>query len=93
MSAVGANLERFKQAINAHDRENPTHTANGIGLAHFDMDRLGFIEGESLWGGITIHGDNGVTGNFRVSCDGDHIGDSSEVEELERLRDGLKVGV
>ena len=37
---VGKNLRAFQIALNAHDRENPTHTAWGIGLAHFDMERL-----------------------------------------------------
>src|SRR5438552_94627 len=38
---IAENLERFAQAVAAHDRENPTHTAYGIGLAHFDLGRLG----------------------------------------------------
>src|ERR1700730_11545558 len=69
---IAKNLERFAQAVAAHDRENPTHTAWGIGLAHFDLERLGFDEGEEILPGITIHGDSGVTGNFRVLCDGEH---------------------
>jgi hypothetical protein len=79
---IAKNLERFAQAVAAHDRENPTHNAYGIGLAHFDMERLGFDEGEEVLPGITIHGDTGVTGNFRVLCDGDHEEDElSEAEE------------
>ena len=34
---IGANLERFKVAVNSHDRINPTHNVYGIGLSHFDM--------------------------------------------------------
>ena len=45
---VAKNLRAFQMALNAHDRENPTHTAWGIGLAHFDMERLGFDEGEEI---------------------------------------------
>src|SRR5712671_7440323 len=78
---VAKNLERFAQAVAAHDRENPTHTAHGIGLAHFDMERLGFDEGEEILPGITIHADSGVTGNFRVLCDGEHDVAASEAEE------------
>ena len=69
---IAKNLERFAQAVAAHDRENPTHNAYGIGLAHFDMERLGFDEGEQILPGITIHADSDVTGNFRVLCDGEH---------------------
>jgi hypothetical protein len=78
---VAKNLERFAQAVAAHDRENPTHTAHGIGLAHFDMERLGFDEGEEILPGITIHADSGVTGNFRVLCDGEH---DEQLEEAEQ---------
>src|SRR5882762_11289629 len=78
---IARNLERFAQAVAAHDRENPTHTAHGIGLAHFDMERLGFDEGEEILPGITIHGDGGVTGNFRVLCDGEHDEERSAAEE------------
>src|SRR3954447_23461663 len=77
-SKIAKNLQAFQIAINAHDRENPTHNAYGIGLAHFDLERLGFDEGEEILPGITIHADDGVTGNFRVLCDGQHD------EDLER---------
>jgi hypothetical protein len=77
---IAKNLERFAQAVAAHDRENPTHTAHGIGLTHFDMERLGFEEGEEILPGITIHADSGVTGNFRVLCDGQHDEEREESE-------------
>jgi hypothetical protein len=81
---VAKNLRAFQIALNAHDRENPTHTAWGIGLAHFDMERLGFDEGEEILPGITIQSDGGVTGNFRVLCDGQHDHDlETEAEEAE----------
>lgn len=80
-SKIAKNLERFAQAIAAHDRENPTHTAYGIGLAHFDLERLGFEEGEEILPGITIHVDGGVTGNFRVLCDGQHDDELETAEE------------
>ena len=81
-SKVAKNLRAFQIAINVHDRENPTHTAYGIGLAHFDLERLGFDEGEEVLPGITIHADGGETGNFRVLCDGEHL-EEREAEEAE----------
>ena len=80
-SKVAKNLRAFAIALNSHDRENPTHTAYGIGLAHFDMERLGFDEGEEVLPGITIHADGGTTGNFRVLCDGQHDAELEESEE------------
>jgi hypothetical protein len=83
-SKIAKNLQAFQIAINSHDRENPTHNAYGIGLAHFDLDRLGFDEGEEILPGITIHADDGVTGNFRVLCDGQHDEDlEREAEEAD----------
>ncbi|MGE4429007.1 MAG: hypothetical protein AB7G37_21350 [Solirubrobacteraceae bacterium] len=81
LSKIAKNLQAFQMAINAHDRENPTHSAYGIGLAAFDMDRLGLDEGERILPGITIHCDAGVSGNFRVLCDGDHDEELEEAEE------------
>ena len=81
---IAANLRAFQIALNSHDRENPTHTAHGIGLAHFDMERLGFDEGEEVLPGITIHGDDGVTGNFRVSATA--ITSRAEAQEARRRR-------
>jgi hypothetical protein len=82
-SKIAKNLQAFQIAVNVHDRENPDHTAWGIGLAHFDLERLGFDEGETILPGITIHADGGGSGNFRVLCDGAHDESSEEVEESE----------
>lgn len=83
-STIGAVLKAFQIALNAHDRENPTHNAHGIGMAHFDMERLGFEEGEEILPGITISADGGTSGNFRVLCDGLHD-NAEEAEEAETV--------
>jgi hypothetical protein len=83
-SKVAKNMRAFVMAINAHDRENPTHNAFGIGMAHFDLDRLGFDEGEEILPGITIHADDGVTGNFRVLCDGQHNTEREEAVQITK---------
>ncbi len=80
-SKIARNLQAFRIAINAHDEQNPTHNAYGIGMAHFDMERLGFDEGEEIFPGITIHADGGTTGNFRILCDGEHDDELEEAEE------------
>jgi hypothetical protein len=80
---ISKNLERFAWAVAAHDRENPTHTAWGIGLAHCDIERLGLEEGEQILPGIVIQCDGGVSGNFRVLCDGQH---DEELEEASEER-------
>jgi hypothetical protein len=74
-------LERVAQGVAAHDRENPTHHTWGIGMAHFDIERLGLEEGEELLPGILLQADGGVTGQFRVLCDGEHDEGAVEAEE------------
>jgi hypothetical protein len=83
-SVIGEVLKAFKIALNAHDRENPSHTAHGIGMAHFDLERLGFDDGEEIFPGITITADSGTSGNFRVLCDGNHD-NAEEAEEQEAV--------
>jgi hypothetical protein len=80
-------LERFAQGVYAHDRENPEHHTWGIGMAHFDMERLGLEEGEEILPGIVLQADGMETGNFRILCDGDH--GQGEVEEEEEVVDAF----
>src|ERR1044072_2360165 len=88
-SKIAKNLKAFQIAINAHVSHHPTHNAYGIGLAPFDRDRRGFDEGEEILPGITIHADDGVTGNFRVLCDGQHDEERErEAEEADAVAAG-----
>ncbi len=92
-------LERFAQGVASHDRENPGHNSWGIGMAYFDIERLDLEEGEEILPGIVLQADGGVTGNFRVLCDGEHDG-AGEIEEAEvvdavaeqELSEPLRVG-
>ena len=72
MSAFAANLRRWRMAVATHDVENPTHESHGIGLAFFDLERLGLEDGEELWPGYTVQVDGKASGNFRVLCDTEH---------------------
>jgi hypothetical protein len=81
-SKVGYLLERLAQGVAAHDRENPTHHTWGIGMAHFDIERLGLEDGEEILPGIVLRADGGMTGQFRILCDGEHDGLTEEEEEV-----------
>jgi hypothetical protein len=85
-SRVAAALERFARGIAIHDRANPTHHSWGIGMTHFDIERLGFDEGEEVLPGIILQTDEGVSGQFRVLCDGEHDTPKVTVAELEKAR-------
>ena len=80
-SKIAALLERVSQGVAAHDRENPGHHTWGIGMAHFDIERLGLEEGEELLPGIVLEADGGMTGQFRILCDGQHGEGVEETEE------------
>jgi hypothetical protein len=83
---VAKNLERFRQGVFAHDRENPDHPpAYGVGLSHFDLERLGFEDGETLWPGVRVEADGGQTGNFRVLCHGQHDEKRAEAEIMRAI--------
>jgi len=77
-------LERLSQGVAAHDRENPDHHTWGIGMAYFDIERLGLEEGEEILTGIVLQADGGPTGQFRILCDGQHDEGAVE-EEAERV--------
>ena len=78
---IGRLLERVAQGVAAHDRENPDHHTWGIGMAYFDIERLGLEDGEELLPGIVLQADGGMTGQFRILCDGDHDQELTEEEE------------
>ena len=78
---IAALLERLSRGVAAHDRENPDHHTWGIGMAHFDIERLGLEEGEEILPGIVLQADGGMTGQFRILCDGLHDEGVEEREE------------
>src|SRR5213080_5436082 len=84
---IAALLERLSQGVAAHDRENPDHHTWGIGMAHFDIERLGLEEGEEILPGIVLQADGGMTGQFRVLCDGLH--DQGALEEEEEIVEAI----
>ncbi len=80
-SKIAYLLERLAQGVAAHDRENPEHHTWGVGMSNFDIERLGLEEGEQILPGIVLQADGGVTGAFRVLCDGDHEEEIQEEQE------------
>ena len=80
-------LELVARGVASHDRENPDHNTWGIGMAYFDIERLGLDEGEELLPGIVLQGDGGMSGQFRILCDGQH--GSGEVEEEEEIVEAI----
>ena len=84
---MGKLLQSFAIGVAAHDRENPEHHTWGIGMAAFDLDRLGLEDGEEILPGIILQADGGGTGQFRILCDGEH--DSGLEEEEQESVDAV----
>src|SRR5437588_11549160 len=84
---IGALLERLSQGVAAHDRENPDHHTWGVGMSYFDIDRLGLEDGEEILPGVVLQADGGMTGQFRILCDGQH--DDGLAEEEEEFVDAI----
>jgi hypothetical protein len=82
-SRIGKLLEALASGIAAHDRSHPDHNAWGIGMAAFDIERLGLEEGEEILPGIVLQADGGQPGAFRILCDGLHDEEQEEEEEEE----------
>lgn len=57
-------------------------------MAHFDIERLGLDEGEELLPGIVLQADGGMTGQFRILCDGAH-GEGMEEEAEEEIVEAI----
>lgn len=81
MSTFGKNLAVFKKSMENHDKVND-HKGWGIGLAYFDLERMGLEEGEELWSGVTVHSDGKTAGNFRILCECEGDKPKSEEEEV-----------
>lgn len=81
-NSIADNLRRFREGVAAHDRENPSHNSWGVGVSHFDLERLGFEDGEQLWPGIVIVVDGGQSANFRVLCDAEHVDEKQVTQAI-----------
>ena len=86
VEASGKNMEAVCKAKEAHNRTCPWGgNATEVHLAFFDIDRMGWEEGDVICG-LTVVGDGSVaTGMMRVTCDAEPEDDRFEEEEQEEV--------
>jgi hypothetical protein len=90
VEASGKNMRAVCQAKEVHDKTCPWGgKANQVHLSWFDIERLGWEEGDVICG-LTLMGDPAVsTGRMRVSCDAEPDGGREEQEEVEEVVDAV----
>ena len=88
IDASAKNMQAVCKAKEAHDKSCPWGgKANAVHLAHFDIERMGWEEGDVICG-LVVQGDEKVaTGMMRVTCDAEPDGDGGRQaeEELETV--------
>ena len=82
--ASAKNMQAVCKAKDAHDASCPWGgKANAVHLSWFDIERMGWEEGDVICG-LVVQGDEKVaTGMMRVTCDAEPDGDGGREAEEE----------
>jgi len=90
IEASGKNMELIVKAREQHDRSCPYGgKATAVEMSYFDIERLGWEEGDQI-AGLTIVGDEKRQPySIRVTCDAEPRPDKVEEEESEEILDAV----
>ena len=90
IEASGKNMEAVCKAKEAHNNTCPWGgNATEVHLTFFDIERLGWEEGDTICGLIVVGDAKVATGMMRVTCDAEPDDDRSEEEEVEEVVDAV----
>jgi hypothetical protein len=91
VEASGKNMRAVCQAKEVHNKTCPWGgQANEVHLAFFDIERMGWEEGDLVCGLVVVGDSTVATGMMRVTCDAEGDGGGrSEEEEVEELVDAV----
>jgi hypothetical protein len=90
LEASSKNMEAVCKAKEVHNRTCVWGgTATEVHLSYFDIERIGWEEGDVVCG-LVVVGDGAVaTGMMRVTCDAEPDDDRQEEEEVEEVVDAV----
>ena len=84
VDASGKNMRAVCAAKEAHDKSCPWGgKANEVHLAFFDIERMGWEDGDVTCGLVVVGDERGPTGRMRVTCDAEPDGGRTEEEDVE----------
>jgi hypothetical protein len=90
VEASSKNMRAVCQAKEVHDRTCVWGgKANEVHLAFFDIERMGWEEGDLICGLVVVGDSTVATGMMRVTCDAEPEPDHSSEEEVEEVVDAV----
>jgi hypothetical protein len=90
VDASGKNMRAVCQAREVHDRTCVWGgKANEVHLAFFDIERMGWEEGDLICGLVVVGDSSVATGMMRVTCDAEPDNDREEEEEVVEVVDAV----
>ena len=85
-SASAKNMQAVCQAKEAHDKNCPWGgKGTEVHLAWFDIERMGWEEGDVICGLVVVGDERVATGMMRVTCDAEPDEPRREEEEVEEV--------
>jgi hypothetical protein len=82
VDASAKNMQAVCKAKEVHDKNCPWGgTANRVHLSWFDIERIGWEEGDVICGLVVVGDEKIATGTMRVTCDAEPGGGAVEEEE------------
>ena len=88
--ASAKNMQAVCKAKEHHDKTCPWGgTGTEVHMAWFDINRIGWEEGDVICGLVVVGDASVATGMLRVTCDAEPDDDRSEEEEVEEVVDAV----
>jgi hypothetical protein len=90
LEASSKNMEAVCKAKEVHDRTCVWGgKATEVHLAYFDIERIGWEEGDVICGLVVVGDATVATGMMRVTCDAEPDDDRLQEEEVEEVVDAV----